>query len=184
MIYYKKLNLVLLLLLFLATNNVIWAQNDSMQIYREMDLRKVGVAFYSYAKADKFNFEVVVLGGVKQPGIYLLPEGTTVLELVAISGGVTDESILDNFKLIRAKTKNPELKADTVIVISFKDFFDKDKIGSISKQNPLLRPGDIITFAIKPDKDFWDYAGKISTVIILPLLTITTLVLQVMSYNK
>jgi hypothetical protein len=184
MIYIKNVVLGLLFLILFGICNFTIAQNDSMQIYKEADLKKVGVAFFSYAKPDKFNFEVVVLGGVRLPGIYLLPEGTTVLELVALSGGVTDESILDNFKLIRAKTKNPELKSDSVITISYKDFFDRDKIGSLSKNNPLLKPGDIITFPIKPDKDFWDYAGKISTVIVLPLLTIATLILQVLNYNK
>ena len=182
MIYYKKVVLGALLLFIMC--DVVWAQSDSLQIYRQADLKKVDVAYFDFSKKEKFNFEVVVLGGVKQPGIYLLPEGTTVIELVALSGGVLDESILNNIKIIRAKTKNPDIKTDTVITISYNDFFDKDKTGSIIKRNPFLRPGDIITFPIKPDKDFWDYATRISTVFILPLVTIASLVVTIMNFNK
>ena len=184
MLNYKKMFLGVIIFILFGACNLIWAQSDSLQIYREKDLQKVNVAFFNYGKADKFNFEVVVLGGVRQPGIYLLPEGTTVLELVALSGGVADESILDNFKLIRAKTKNPDLKADTVITISYKDFFEKDKTESITKRNPLLRPGDIVTFPIKPDKDFWDTATKISTIVVIPLVSVATLIITIMNYNK
>lgn len=186
----KELNLgktiLLITLLFTilcGVNGKVQAQSDSL-LYREMDLKRLGVNFYNLSKPDKFNFEVIVLGGVKNPGIYLLTEGTSLVELVALTGGSIDESIYDNFKLIRAKVKNPTLKADTVMVISYKDFFDKDKTGSISKQNPLLMPGDIISFPIKPDKEFWDYALRITTIFVLPLLTAATLVVTILNYTK
>jgi len=182
MIYYKKVVLGVLLLFTMC--EIVWAQSDSLQIYRQSELQKLGIPYYNLSKSDKFNFEVVVIGGVKQPGIYLLPEGTTVIELVALTGGVSDESILNNIKLIRAKTKNPEIKADTVITISYSDFFDKEKIGSISKRNPLLKPGDIITFPIKPDKDFWQTAQNLTTIFILPLLAAATLIVTILTYSK
>jgi hypothetical protein len=182
MIHYKKL--VSVVILYFVLCNVVWSQSDSLQIYRERELQRAGISFFNYSKPDKFNFEIVVLGGIKQPGIYLLPEGTSLVELVALTGGTNDESNYENFKLIRAKSKNPELKADTMMVISYKDLFDKDKVGSISKQNPILKPGDIITFPIKPDKDFWDYAGRISTLFVLPLISIATLIVTVMNFNK
>ena len=184
MTYFKILVLGVLLLFLHCLNNTIWAQSDSMQIFRQEDMKKFEVSYFNFSKPDKFNFEIIVLGGVKQPGIYKLPEGTTILELVALTGGAIDESILDNFKLIRPKSKNPDLKADTIIIISYKDFFDKDKIGSFSKRNPLLRPGDIIAFPIKPDKDFWDVTSKIATILVIPLISIATLIVTIMNFNK
>ncbi len=173
----------LLFSIILITHGKVSAQSDSL-LYREMDLKRIGVNFFNFSKPDKFNFEVIVLGGVKNSGIYLLAEGTSLIELVALTGGTGDESFYDYIKLIRAKTKNPEIKADTVMVVSYKDFFDKEKIGSMSKHNPLLRPGDIISFPIKPDKDFWEVASKVATIIVIPLFTLSTLILQIMIYNK
>jgi hypothetical protein len=184
MSYRKKITIGLVLLFLMISDHSVLAQSDSMMIYRQSDLSKVGMNFYNFSKPEKFNFEVIVLGGVKSQGIYLLPEGTSLIELVALTGGSVDESIFDNFKLIRAKLKNPDLKADTVMVISYKDLFDKEKIGSVNKMNPLLKPGDIITFPIKPDKDFWDTAGKISTIFIIPLISAATLIVTIMNYNK
>lgn len=183
MISSKKTIFGFLIILFIALNNFVWAQSDSL-LYREIDMKRIGVNYFNFSKLDKFNFEVVVLGGVKNPGIYLLSEGTTMVELMALIGGAIDESIFDNFKLIRAKIKNPDLKADTVLVLSYKDFFDKDKTGSITKKNPLLRPGDIIAFPVKPDKDFWDYATRVSTIFILPLISIATLIVTILNYSK
>ena len=174
--------LLIFLLLIIAASGITYSQSDSL-LYREMDLKRIGVNFFNFSKPDKFNFEVVVLGGVRSPGIYLLSDGTSLIELVALTGGSIDESIYDNFKLIRAKSKNPELKSDTVMVISYKDFFDKEKVGNISKKNPLLRPGDIITFPIKPDKDFWTIASQVATIFVIPLVSVATLIITIMTYN-
>ena len=179
----KTIVFVLIVFCLAGIIKIANSQSDSL-LYREMDLKRIGANFYNFSKPDKFNFEVIVLGGVRNPGIYLLSDGTSLVELIALTGGSVDESIYDNFKLIRAKTKNPELKADTVMMISYRDFFDKDKIGSISKLNPLLKAGDIVSFPIKPDKDFWDYAQRISTIFLIPLLSAATLVITILNYSR
>ena len=175
--------IILTILLTIALNGIINAQSDSMY-YRELDLKRIGVNYYNLSKPDKFNFEVVVIGGVKSPGIYLIPDGTSLVEVVGLTGGSVDESIYDNFKLIRAKNKNPELRADTVLIVSYKDFFDKDVTRISPKHNPLLRPGDIISFPIRPDKDFWDIAQRIAGVFIVPLFSLATLIVTILNYSK
>lgn len=183
MIYNKRIILAFLFLSLVFISNSILAQNDSL-LYREMDVKRIGLNYFNFSKPDKFNFEIIVIGGVKSSGIFLVPDGISLIEVVALTGGAVDESILDNFKLIRAKNKNPELKSDTVIVLSYKDFFDKERLGNISKVNPLLKPGDIISFPIKPDKDFWDTATKIATIFVIPLITIASLIVNIMTYTK
>jgi len=175
--------IILTILLTIAFNGFINAQSDSM-FYREMDIKRMGLNYFNLSKPDRFNFEVVVIGGVKNPGIFLIPDGTSLVEVVGLTGGSVDESIYDNFKLIRAKNKNPELRADTVLIVSYKDFFDKDVTKLSPKHNPLLRPGDIISFPIKPDKDFWDIAGRIATIFIVPLFTLANFVIAILNYSK
>lgn len=157
--------------------------NDSL-LFRESDLKRISTNYFNLSKPYKLNFEVVVIGGVKNPGVYLVPEGTTLVEVVALTGGTQAESNLENFKLIRTKNKNPELKSDTVLIINYDEFFDKEKSISISKSNPILRPGDIIAFPIKPEKDFWEIAQRIAGVIVVPILSLLTLYIQVLLYNR
>lgn len=178
-------HLIISLIIVVTAAGSALAQMDSLY-YREMDLKRLGIMpnYYNLSKPDKFNFEVVVIGGVKSPGIYLIPQGTSLVEIVGATGGSVDESIFDNFKLIRAKSKNPELKSDTVMIISYKDFFDKEVTKISPKNNPLLKPGDIISFPIKPDKDFWDIAGRIATVFVVPLFSLSTLIITILNYTK
>lgn len=157
-------------------------QNDSL-FFRESDLKRVSMNYFNLSRPNKFNFEVIVIGGVKNSGIYLIPEGTSLVEVVALTGGATDESIFENFKLIRTKEKNPELRKDTVFTFDYIDFFKKEQINTMQKANPILKPGDIIAFSIKPEKEFWDIAQRIAGVIIVPLLTLGTLIVTIMNYN-
>lgn len=157
--------------------------SDSL-LFRESDLKRVSMNYFNLSKPYRLNFEVVVIGGVKNPGVYLVPEGTTLVEVVALTGGAPDESILENFKLIRTKNKNAQLKSDTVFTLDYKNFFDKDKSESVMKANPLLKPGDIIAFPIKPEKEFWDIAQRVAGVVVVPLLSLLTLYLNILIYNK
>lgn len=179
----KTLLFFAIVICFAGTIKNAYPQSDSLY-WKEMDLKRIGLNFFNFSKPDKFNFEVVVIGGVKNPGMYLLAEGTSLIELVALTGGTNYESSFENFKLVRAKAKNPELKSDTVFVFNYTDFFDKEKVGNYSKQNPLLKPGDILLFPIRPDKDFWDIAQKVATILVIPLISIATLIVTIMNYNK
>ncbi|MFA5012839.1 MAG: SLBB domain-containing protein [Ignavibacteria bacterium] len=182
---------ILFITLFVFTAlNFLYCQDDTLTqqtdslLYREQDLKRISTNYFNLSKPNKFNFEVVVIGGVKNPGIYLVPQGTSLVEVVALTGGAPDESIFENFKLIRTKEKNPELRKDTIFVFDYLDYFDKEKEGTVKQINPILKPGDIIAFAIKPEKDFWQVAQGIAGVVVLPILSMLTVLLNIMIYNK
>lgn len=182
--------ILLVLLLFAAVSFEVKAQSDTVVqqsdslYFREQDLKRISTNYFNLSKPNKFNFEVIVIGGVKNPGVYLIPEGTSLVEVVALTGGAPDESIFDDFKLIRSKKKNPELKSDTVFVLNYNDFFDKDNTGKILNANPLLKSGDIIAFPIKPERDFWQIAQGIASVVIVPLITLASLIINILTYNN
>jgi len=69
-----------------------------------------------------------------------------------MTGGAPEESIYEDFKLNRTKSKNPELRRDTVYVFDYIDYFDKTKEVTIQQIDPLLKPGEIIAFSIKPER--------------------------------
>jgi protein involved in polysaccharide export with SLBB domain len=146
---------------------------------------KAGMNYYNYSDKDKGAIEVIVWGGVKNPGMYLIPEETSLVELISLTGGAADDKIYENFKFIRTKNKNPNLKTDSVLVLNYRDFFvfDEDKKDStFSKPNPTLLAGDLIVFPIKPEEDFWDIAQRVTSVIILPLFTLATLIVTILNY--
>lgn len=179
----KKSNVLLIALILVFSSGTLFSQIDSIK-FGMLETMKTGVNYYNYSDKDKGAIEVIVWGGVKNPGIYLIPEGTTLIQLISYTGGAFDDKIYENFKFIRTKDKNPELKTDSVIVINYRDFFeyDKKKGPGISKPNPTLLAGDLIVFPIKPEKDFWEIAQRVTSVIIIPLFTLATLIITILNY--
>ena len=43
--------------------------------------------YYNYGDKDRVNIEVNIWGYVKFPGKYLIPKGSTVMDLISYSGG-------------------------------------------------------------------------------------------------
>lgn len=173
----------ILILFILIIPFAIYAQEDSIK-FGPLETMKVGANYYNYSDKDKANIEVIVLGGVKSPGIYLIPKGKTLMDLLALTGGALDETNYENFKFIRTKKLNPDLKADSILVLNYKDFFDRDITKNLSVPNPILNNGDIIAFPIKPEKEFWDYAQRIAGVIVVPLVSVAVLILQIINLSR
>jgi len=178
-----KIFFITTILMIVLTAGTTTPQSDSVK-FGELETSKMGANYYNYSDKDKGNIEVIVWGGIRNPGVYLIPEGTTLVQLISLTGGATDETIYEDFKFIRTKDKNPNLKADSILVLNFKDFFDKEKKSNISKPNPTLLAGDILVFPIKPEKDFWETAARVTGVIVVPLLTLTNLILQIINLSK
>ncbi len=171
------------LLITLIISLQVYAQEDTIK-FGPLETMKGGANYHNYSDKDKANIEVMVIGGVKSPGVYLIPQGKTLMELLTLTGGAVDESNYESFKFIRTKKLNPNLKADSILILNYKDFFDRDITKNISVPNPVLNHGDIIAFPIKPEKEFWDYAQRITGLFIVPLLSITTLILQIINLSK
>jgi hypothetical protein len=181
----SKTAVILIIFLLYGFAVTGWAQMDSVK-FGLLETIKTGANYYNYSDPDKGAIEVIVWGGVKNPGMYLVPEGTSLMQLISYTGGASDDRIYENFKFIRTKDKNPELKTDTVIVMNYRDFFiyDKKKSDSLSKPNPTLLAGDLIVFPIKPEKDFWDIAQRVTSIFIIPALTIATLIVTILNYSN
>ena len=159
----------------------IFAQNDTR--VSEDELKKTGINYFNYSDPGKINIEIIVLGGVKNPGKYLVPEGTTVIDILGLSGNVLHEETSDNIRLIRSTQKGGKLSDNSIITLSYRDLFKDEPLTSINKSNPVLLHGDILVIPITPEKSFWDNFRDISSVI-TPLLTIGTLIITIISLSK
>jgi len=113
-----------------------------------------------YVAMEKYNSQkVIVWGEVKSPGIYVLTGETTLLEIIAEAGGMTDKA----GKRIQLIHNAPDVIAST-------DFYEAIK-GAISKQKPVvidisqvvkdgnlsaelaIASGDVIVVEAKKDTD-------------------------------
>lgn len=157
------------------------AQNDTR--VGEFETKKMGVNYFNYSDPDKKNIEVIVLGGVKNPGKYLLPEGSTFLDVMSLTGGLINVKIGDNIKFIRPQEKSGKFKDDKVMLLKYADLFKDDSISVVSKNNPILQPGDVIAVPIKPEMTTWETIKDIAYVI-TPIVSIGTLVISIISLSR
>jgi polysaccharide export outer membrane protein len=87
---------------------------------------------------QKLSIEVHLWGEVAKPGVFRVPLGTNVLELISLAGGPTEYSNLSKVKLTRRASGGTASIVETVDLARYTD----------AKGNPLipmLAPGDLIT---------------------------------------
>ena len=148
--------LICLIMLIVFCCGNIYSQDDKERIGLE-EILKQGVNYYNYADKDKVNIEVIVWGGIRNPGKYLIPVGTTVIDLITLAGGPVSEETIEYVKLIRAKNDSLNSQTDKVINLDYRGFFEKEKKSSYKYLNPVVEAGDMIVIPIEEEITFWDY---------------------------
>ena len=149
-----------LLLFSFFTFNFIYSQDDdNIRIGPEEIMRPGGAHYYNYADKNKVNIEVVVMGG-GAAGKYLIPDGTTVFDLLIMAGG-TSEASLEDIKLIRFRSDSPLLQGKEVIQLDYSNLYGDKKDLLKTQQNPKLHPGDMIIIPVtQPTQPFWYYVRE------------------------
>lgn len=164
-----------------AFTGVLQSQNETR--VGEFETKKMGINYFNYSDPDKVNIEVIVLGGVKYPGKYLVPEGSTFLDVMSLTGGLINDRIGDNIKFIRPSEKSGKLKDDKVILLKYADLFKDDSIGIVNKNNPVLKPGDVIAVPIKPEMTTWEVIKDV-LIVSTPLISLASLIVTILNYSK
>ncbi len=153
-----------LILFFTINVNFSYSQFDSSKIKagpEELNLAKGG-NYFNFADKNKINIEVTLIGG-NGAGKYLIPQGTTVFDLLLMSGG-TGRKNVEDVKLLRFSSETPQLKPNEIIQLRFENLYADEKSDILkSNLNPLLKPGDmIIVPEIRADQQsFWFYAREV-----------------------
>lgn len=106
----KKL---LLSLLVMSISLFIFAQTNTTTTTSS------SISAYSYegerSGVDKLKMNVYILGQVHKPGLYLVPDDTDFLTLLALAGGPTEDAKLSKIRIIRPekealdRTSEPEI---------------------------------------------------------------------------
>lgn len=139
-------------ILVLCIPAISLSQIDRQQVGNDLINSQQG-GFYNYGDKDKVNIEVNIWGYVKYPGKYLIPNGSTVMDLISYSGGPLTETKLEDIRLFRPKNDSLKTK-DKIINLDYNDLLwdapqsDREKFKN--KINLALLPGDVLIFTGEP----------------------------------
>jgi hypothetical protein len=149
-----------------------YSQDTSLVFGNKIIKQKLN--YYDFSDPLKINFEVIVWGGFKNPGKYIVPEGTTLIDLLTFAGMPPASELLEDVKLIRAKDITSKYSTASVLKFNFEKFFNRETT-NYDIDNPLLRPGDILLTPTEVERGFWDYF-KEGLVILGPIASILSLI--------
>ena len=115
---------------------------------------------YQIGPDERLLISVHIWGEVRQPGEYLVPDDTDVLELISKAGGPTEFANLSNLKITRGLTRITDIKRSSrkrvntfdqelllnkytkqVIKVDLKSLLNKEKD---DETLPILQPGDVV----------------------------------------
>jgi len=77
-----------------------------------------------------------IWGHVPRPGLYIVPDDTNVLTLIALAGGPTEDARLKSIRIVRSS----EFSEGEVIVVDLREYTDTGDSSLI----PMLLPGDTV----------------------------------------
>lgn len=147
------------------------SQIDRQQVGNDQINTQQG-GFYNYGDKNKVNIEVNIWGYVKYPGKYLIPKGSTVMDLISYSGGPITESKLEDIRLFRPGNDSLKTK-DKLINLDYNDLLWEapvaDRVKFKNKINLTLMPGDVLIFTGEPryfTRDNISFILSISAVLI------------------
>lgn len=84
---------------------------------------------------EKLKMNTYILGQVAKPGLYVVPDDTDFLTLLALAGGPREDAKLSKIRIVR-----PSEQGEKVIWVNFKKYLESGDPSLI----PEMKPGDTI----------------------------------------
>lgn len=170
----KKI-LLLSIIAFLSTLNFGQVRDYELGAQLQDGARRnIYGGYYDYSDPEAVNMNVSVWGFVRYPGRYVIPDYTSVVDLMSYVGGPTDDSNLDELRIYRIDENNTE----QMIPIDFNDLMWKDNLESKYKKVPQIKPGDILVVPGEPRLYFLDWFS-IGLSVFSALISLTILILTI-----
>ncbi|MCC6865849.1 MAG: SLBB domain-containing protein [Ignavibacteria bacterium] len=166
------MKLISLLSVILIMSGISYSQIDSSLILGLTNKNSTASVF-DLSDPNGVNMEVNLWGYIRYPGRYIVPVNTTFIDLISFSGGPTDESNLEEIRIIR-KTGSGE--KPSLIKLNYDDILWSDKLSTSQKMNPVLLPGDVIVVMKEKRYTFRDDLS-IYLPILTTLVSITTFII-------
>ncbi len=149
--------IIFTIIIFISFSNLSYSQNKDYELgskYTGGRTRpNIYGGLYDYSDPEAVNITVSVWGFVKYPGRYIIPDYTSVLDLLSYVGGPTISSNLDEIRIYRIDENNKE----KMIPIDYKDLMWKSKLDSKYRKVPKLKKSDILVIPGESRMFFTDW---------------------------
>lgn len=129
--------------------------------------------FYDYSDPEAVNISVSVWGFCKYPGKYMVPNYTTVVDLISFAGGPTKDSNLDDLRIYRIENKKEKM-----IPFNYNDLMWENNLESKYKKIPKLKASDTLVIPGQPRMFFTDWLSLIFSVVSV-LSSLSVLILTI-----
>ena len=103
------------------------------------------------------------------------------MELISLCGGPSNDSKLEDLRVIRLKNDSLGVKEDKVMTFDYNEFLWEKQVTKPGKINPVLYPGDMIMIPNSPKFNLRDNLYLILG-ITTTLVSIATLIITVTHY--
>lgn len=135
--------------------------------------RSIYGGFYDLSDPEAINISVSVWGFVRYPGRYVIPEYTSVVDLLSYVGGPSDDSRLDELRIYRIENNK-----ETMIPFDYNDLMWEPGLKGKYKKVPSLKPSDILVVPGEPRLYFMDWFS-IGLSVFSALISLTILILTI-----
>jgi len=133
---------------------------------------------YDFSDPGAINIKVAVWGYVSRPGKYVVPDYTTVSDLLSFAGGPSRDSELDDLRIYRTLENGTE----EMIKFNYNDIMWENNLNTKIRFTPKLQASDILVIPGSP-KLFWTDWFNIGLQIFSITLSIVSLLLAINYYN-
>lgn len=162
------------ILVFTVISQVkIYSQTEDFQIGQKNPNMNVQGALYDYSEPGSVNKKVAVWGFVKFPGKYIVPDYTSVNDLISFAGGPTEDATLEDIRIYRSD-KDSSYK---IISFNYKDLLWNKEVKTIVSP-PALQAGDILLVPGEDRLYFRDYFG-LGLSIVSALVSVSILIINI-----
>ena len=157
-------------------SGTVYSQKDKEIIIGKSD-QSTTAAVYNIGDPMGINIEVNLWGFVRYPGRYIVPVNTTLVDLLSYAGGPVENSNLEEIRILRPQN-DTLLQKSEVIRINYDDLMFQEKVKLDTKNNPRLKPGDVVLIMQQKRYTFRDDVGFFLP-ILTSIITIATFIITV-----
>ncbi len=169
-------SIYLLGIIFIISQFSVYAQITDVELGRPTTYGRSGL--YDFSDPGAINIKVAVWGYVSRPGKYIVPDYTTVSDLLSYAGGPYQDAEMNDLRIYRVNENGTE----EMIKFSYNDIMWEDNLLKGNRVVPKLKASDILVVPGSPKLFFRDWFN-IGIQVFSVILTIVNLVILI-SWNR
>ena len=150
----------------------IFSQDEDYQLgLNQNRINQNQGAYYDYSDPGGLNIKVSVWGYVKYPGRYVIPQRSDIKDLISLSGGISDDSNLDEIRIYRLLPDSTQ----QMIKIDYSELWWNEDLSKDLKIYKL-EAGDVLIVPGRP-RLYWENYLTLTLSAVGLLLSLATLII-------